>query len=342
MTKLNFLRGAFLIAIIALSFSLIYAGSYAGDFVEIGVGVRASGLGGAFTALADDGSAIYWNAAGISQLKRIEVSAMRAFLYNGLANYDHLTYCQPLPNDVTIGLSWTRLTVPDVPIFDEKYLIDSTIDQRITFPEFHLSGKPDGTFSSIDDLIQFAFSKQLHYNLNLGWVFFDLPVDFHFGGNIKYVKREILEYTGTGTGFDLSFLTMQPLGRWFEQKWLGTLSIGLNFQDVGGTAINWDTVSRNSDSMAMSTKLGFAYTQELKQYKSTVIAATDTDFHLYGQRQSWGLEYVYDNLISGRVGYGSDNFSSGLTVKVYDIGVDYAFVTNMLGNSHRVGIRVNF
>jgi hypothetical protein len=324
------------------SFTVLFAGSYAGDFIEIGPGVRASGLGGAFTAIANDGSAIYWNPAGISQLKRIEIGAMRAFLYNGLAHYDHLTYCQPLPNDVTIGLSWVRLSIPDIPIFDEKYLIGTTIDQRVTFPEFHLTGDPDGTFTSTDDVIQFAFSKHLRYDMNLGWIFFDLPVDFHFGGDIKYIKRSILDYTGTGTGFDLSFLTMQPLGRWFEQKWLGTFGIGVNFMNIGGTGVNWDTVSRHSDEIVMSTKLGFSYLQPLPSLKSNFILATDTDFHVYGQNQSWGLEYVYDDIVAGRVGYNSENFSSGLSVKIYDISVDYAFVTNTLGNTHRVGLRANF
>src|SRR4051812_15263428 len=30
------------------------------------VGVRAAGMGGAFTAVADDGSAVYWNPAGLA------------------------------------------------------------------------------------------------------------------------------------------------------------------------------------------------------------------------------------------------------------------------------------
>src|SRR4051812_2884344 len=33
---------------------------------EPGVGVRASGMGGAFTAVADDGSAVFWNPAGLA------------------------------------------------------------------------------------------------------------------------------------------------------------------------------------------------------------------------------------------------------------------------------------
>ena len=85
-----------LILIIVLALPL-NAGRYAGDFMMIGSGVRPLGMGGAFVSLADDGSAIYWNPAGISQIKKSEVTAMHAFLYNGLASYDHITFCQPLP-----------------------------------------------------------------------------------------------------------------------------------------------------------------------------------------------------------------------------------------------------
>src|SRR5690554_7164204 len=72
----------YLLTTVILCFTLglsspLYAGRYAGDFMEIGSGVRALGFGGAFTAVANDGSAIYWNASGISQIKRIEVSLMR-------------------------------------------------------------------------------------------------------------------------------------------------------------------------------------------------------------------------------------------------------------------------
>jgi hypothetical protein len=336
-----------LILLIASAFSChdsvtLHAGRYAGDFIEIGSGVRALGLGGAFSAVANDGSAVYWNASGISQIKRIEIGLMRAYLYGGLAYYDHITYCQPLPNDVTIGVNWTRLTIPDIPVFSESYLIDTTIDQRVTFPELHLTGIPDDTFTSTDDLIQFAFSKNVEYDLNLGWLFFELPVDLYFGGNIKYISRKIQDYTGTATGFDLSFLTKQYLDRWFDVRWLGTLSLGLNFQDIGGTSISWNTISRQSDEIVMNTKMGFAYLQPIEPFKSELLLTTDTDFHVYGQKQRWGIEYVYDKFLSGRFGYYDENFAAGLSVFLYDVHLDYAFITNNLGNTHRIGLRANF
>ena len=51
------------VIVIMLTALPLVAGRYAGDFMMIGAGVRSLGMGGAFCALADDGSAIYWNHA---------------------------------------------------------------------------------------------------------------------------------------------------------------------------------------------------------------------------------------------------------------------------------------
>ncbi len=48
-----------------------------------GVGARALGLGGAFLAVADDYSALYWNPAGLAQLRYNELSIGLSGLFNG-------------------------------------------------------------------------------------------------------------------------------------------------------------------------------------------------------------------------------------------------------------------
>ncbi|MBM4175577.1 MAG: hypothetical protein FJ213_05305 [Ignavibacteria bacterium] len=50
----------------------------------IGVGAKALGMGGAFTAISDDYSATYWNPAGLFQVKRMEFNA--GLSYNNLKN----------------------------------------------------------------------------------------------------------------------------------------------------------------------------------------------------------------------------------------------------------------
>ncbi|MDD3051546.1 MAG: hypothetical protein PHR06_10415 [Candidatus Cloacimonetes bacterium] len=327
--------------IIVIIFPSLFAGSYAGDFMEIGAGVKALSIGGAFSSIADDGTAIYWNPAGISQLKRPEISAMRAFLYKNLATYDNITYCQPLPNQVTLGISWTRLTISDIPVFEEKHLVGTTVDQRSTFPELHLSGIPDDEFSSKDDLLQIAFSKHVQRNLNIGWLFFDIPFDFYFGGSVKYIKRDVYQNMGTGAGFDLSMLTKTDLAVILDLDWLGTFNCGVNFQNIGGTTIVWDTESKHEDEILLNTKLGLSLNQPISIWKSVLTLAYDHDY-VYEGRDRFGFEWMYNRTIALRLGLCEKDFSTGIDLNLYGFQIDYAFITNVLGHTNRVGISYRF
>jgi len=44
-------------------------GTFDGQFLKIAVGARAEGMGGAFVAVADDPSAVFWNAAGVARVE---------------------------------------------------------------------------------------------------------------------------------------------------------------------------------------------------------------------------------------------------------------------------------
>lgn len=49
-------------------------GTVGGQFLKLGVGARAVGMGSAFVAVADDASAIYWNPAGVARLQDTMIS----------------------------------------------------------------------------------------------------------------------------------------------------------------------------------------------------------------------------------------------------------------------------
>jgi len=325
----------------ALSIVPLVAGRYAGDFMMIGAGVRALGMGGAFCALANDGSAIYWNSGGLAQIKDSEVSAMHAFLYNNLASYDHLSYVQPLPNEVSIAFNVTRLSVNDIPYFDERYLIGTNVDQRINDSAYHLPGIPDGKFRSTDDLYQFAFAKNIRFGADMGWQFFEVPFELGLGGNVKFIKREISDNIGSGTGLDLGLKLRTDLSVIFDQEDLGDLHFGLNFQDLAGTTISWNTPSEIKDEVLFNTKTGLAIVQPLPNWKSVLTLAYDYDY-VYQGTNHYGLDWAYDSKANLRVGFYDDNFSCGASVKLYGVNVDYALITNPIGISNRVGLRVSF
>ncbi|MBX7151329.1 hypothetical protein K1X84_06785, partial [bacterium] len=49
-------------------------------FMETGLGARAQGFGQAFTAIANDGSAVFWNPAGLDYITQSNVVAYHSTL----------------------------------------------------------------------------------------------------------------------------------------------------------------------------------------------------------------------------------------------------------------------
>nr|HPI73656.1 hypothetical protein [bacterium] len=47
-------------------------GTGAAAFLEIGVGARAMAMGGAYTSIANDATALYWNPAGIAWMNGVQ------------------------------------------------------------------------------------------------------------------------------------------------------------------------------------------------------------------------------------------------------------------------------
>ena len=88
-------------------------GTTAGQFLKIGVGARAIGMGGAQSAVTGDISSIYWNPAALS---RLSTSGELTFNHvNWLADikYDFAAGVMPIGELGTFGLSIISLRVPE-------------------------------------------------------------------------------------------------------------------------------------------------------------------------------------------------------------------------------------
>ena len=70
------------------------AGTTSGQFLKIGLGARAVGLGESFVAVANDPSAVYWNPAGLASLQRMELEFSHVG-WPGDVNYEHVTWVVP-------------------------------------------------------------------------------------------------------------------------------------------------------------------------------------------------------------------------------------------------------
>ncbi|RPH96721.1 PorV/PorQ family protein [candidate division KSB1 bacterium] len=87
-------------------------GTTAAPFLNIAVGARALGMGGAFTATADDPSALYWNPAGIAGIERFEASFVHTDWLVDL-KYDVVGVILPIKGAGTLGAQTVFLTMPD-------------------------------------------------------------------------------------------------------------------------------------------------------------------------------------------------------------------------------------
>src|SRR3989339_1175485 len=90
-------------------------GKYAGEFMAIGVGGRALGMGGAFVAIANDVTAGYYNPAGLANLNYPQLSLMHSEQFGNLVNYDYAAVGIPYGTDMSFGLSVIRLGVDGIP-----------------------------------------------------------------------------------------------------------------------------------------------------------------------------------------------------------------------------------
>ncbi len=84
------------------------SGGQPGAFLTYGVGARAQAMGGAFYAISDDGTAAYWNPAGLAQLQRKEITLMQATLFQQ-TKLTYFAYAHPLKGGSTFAISMTQL-----------------------------------------------------------------------------------------------------------------------------------------------------------------------------------------------------------------------------------------
>ena len=77
------------------------------------VGGRAQAMGGAYTAVAADVSAVHWNPAGLASLQRQEIGLSRSDRYGLGLDQTYFGYSLPLGDNQAMGLDWLHLGFDD-------------------------------------------------------------------------------------------------------------------------------------------------------------------------------------------------------------------------------------
>jgi len=103
-------RRFFVLLVLAVCCGLVPRIVQAAAFDAIQSGARAVGMGGAYTAVADDANSVVWNPAGLGAVRRPAITINHLDVQTlGLLNYDQFIYAQPFVYRNAIAASWFRL-----------------------------------------------------------------------------------------------------------------------------------------------------------------------------------------------------------------------------------------
>lgn len=296
-------------------------------FLTIFPGGRPNGMGTAFTALANDAMATYYNHAGLAFHEVTDVTLMHANWLTGLypdMYYEFIGFTHPVGEwGGTIGGNFVYLTTGETHATDE-------------------TGNEIARFRNFDFSFLLCYGTKLRESLGIG-----------VGAKLIYsylcpswiVSRFFPGTKGGGAGsswaVDLSLLYKAPLRG---------LQLGGSLQNFGPSLTFVE--GGEHDPLPRTLRLGAAY-KILDSRMNKLTTAVELTKVLVGMRASelkeewkdtwkgYGLEYTWYDLISGRVGYFEDvagvrigpTFGAGIQLKDlrFDLGVDselYDFPTD--------------
>jgi len=327
--------------------SSAFSARYVGEFLEIGAGARAVGMGGAFTAVTDDPSAFYWNPSGLGYVEGLKFSGMYADLWGGLANYSVAGVAAAVPGAV-IGINWIRLGVEDIPRYpdyDNRYLFpygDSLGGEPFPYEDpreyiIALHGEPTGYFSDMESAIFLSFAKLNEFTLDFGWSYFNLPIQLPVGASLKIIQRSLDDASATGVGADVGAQVRVRVDDVLGPHWPGWLSLGFNLQDMTRTQVNWGKGVR--DAIPTNFRVGVATGWDISALRGRLILSYDTE-RRYTRTHHYGIEYGFHKVLALRGGWWGDEWTAGAGISVWRATVDYAYLARDLGTIHRVSLTV--
>ncbi len=316
------------------------AAKFAGEFLEIGVGAHGVGMGGAMTAHTDDASSFYWNPAGMAYVSGLQINGMYADLWNGLANYSVAGITLPVTGAV-FSANWVRLGVPDLqrhPNYDNlQFPLAVGNDTAHSVQEYLIltGAAPNGMFSDNESAIFLSFAKQNAFTLDLGWSYFQVPVELPIGANVKIINQRLGDAGGSGIGADFGFQVRFPLSDVFFEKWKAKFAYGFTWQDATRTAVNWG--ENNKDAFPWNFRHGIALIQKMPGHDNRLTVSWDTEKR-WERVNHYGLEYMHGNVIALRGGLWDDEWTAGAGVSFWRATVDYAYFGRELGSTHRLSL----
>lgn len=219
----------------------VNTGVAAGNFMKLGAGVRAQSIGGAFIAIADDPYAVYWNPAGLSQLRSLELSSAYSTWISG-TSYSNFAAAFPFAKS-TVGILYNLVSIGSMQ--------ETTVKQ------------PAGTgriFNPSESSLAVAFSQRILPGLSVGMA-------------LKTLSQNIDSANANGFGADfgamwrwedyiLGFSARNIVGSLGNKALTNNYGLGLAYK-FNPYAFAIDANLPNDNVIQISAGVGFNYQNSL-------------------------------------------------------------------------------
>ncbi len=289
-------------------------GTSAANFLKIPVGARETSLGGAFSSVADNADAVFYNPAGLGLLSVPEVS----YAYNS-----YLT---------GVSQQWLAASYPAK---RGAFALGFNYLNVKPFDSYDNSDNRTGSVSAYD------MAAYLGYGGRLGSGLAGLP-SLRYGAAVKFISETLDTSKASGYGLDAGLLILPNIKN---------LAFGLGVENLASSRIEFiDTGAR----LPLKFKTGVSYLAGRPGGAATALLSLDLDFPQDGKNYfSAGLENTLYGALSLRAGYSSfGDVSSGVSFGLgfslprrggRDMRLDYSYGASYdLGNIHKFGFSCRF
>ncbi len=320
----------------SLNAQTIKTGTTASQILKINVGPRAIGMGGAYTAISNDITAMYWNPAGTANIQYNEAFFNHTAMFADI-NYDYAAIASNLSNFGTVGAFVSIL---------------SSIDQMMVRTE----ELPEGTGEFFD-------AGAIVIGLNYGRY---LTENFAIGFNFKYINEYIWNESATGFGVDIG--TMYKIPVLNELRIAASISNFGTKMQLAGRDITTIIESGAGNSNLINTNLEldkfdlpllfrFGVSSDVVRSEESRLTLSVDAIHPNDHTEylNTGMEYAWENIIFVRAGYNSlfeKDSEKGLTlgfglqhriIDLLKVSLDYAYQDfGRLTEIHYFSIGVKF
>ncbi|PKK92104.1 MAG: hypothetical protein CVV64_01410 [Candidatus Wallbacteria bacterium HGW-Wallbacteria-1] len=272
---------------------------------------RASGMGGAFVGLADDGFAGWWNPAGLVHLRQTELCSMYEMMTLDRKS-SFISGAYPFLDGVSsLGFSWYRQGVESIPVTELDPSSVISVD-AIGNPVYGIRNL--GYIEDISNLFTLSVARSLNDYLSAGM-------------NFKYLGQRIGETRGYALGMDFSFLMRGPEG----------ISLGGAVRNIAQT-MHWNSDTQRDDNMPLSLVMGVDVNFKDAMHLLFDIEKTencDLEYHI-------GAEATIMEVFSLRLGMNDGRVTGGTSVRFNSWRFDYSYIDDVLGINHRLSSSFRF